>query len=104
VPVLALQGVHLVAPRANIHHPIRHRGRGRHIAAGGVVLRVASEWGEMGTVPKIKMFPGERHRERVVSPDEEGRYLAAAREPLASIGAVLVDSGLRPEECYRLVW
>jgi hypothetical protein len=50
------------------------------------------------------MFPGERHRERVVSPDEEGRYLAAAREPLASIGAVLVDSGLRPEECYRLVW
>jgi integrase len=68
------------------------------------VLRVASEWGEMGTVPKIKMFPGERHRERVVSPEEEGRYLAAAREPLASIGAVLVDSGLRPEECYRLVW
>jgi integrase len=68
------------------------------------VLRVASEWGEMATVPRIKMFPGERHRERVVSPEEEGRYLAAAREPLASIGAVLVDSGLRPEECYRLVW
>ena len=50
------------------------------------------------------MLPGERHRERVVSSEEEGRYLAAAREPLASIGAVLVDTGLRPEECYRLVW
>jgi len=68
------------------------------------VLRIASEWGEIGTVPRIKMLPGERHRERVVSFEEEGRYLAATREPLASIGAVLVDTGLRPEECYRLMW
>jgi integrase len=68
------------------------------------VLRIASEWGEIGTVPRIKMLPGERHRERVVTPEEQGRYLAAAREPLVSIGAVLIDTGLRPEECYRLVW
>jgi integrase len=68
------------------------------------VLRVACDWGEISGVPKIKMLPGERHRERVVSLEEEGRYLAAAREPLASIAAVLVDTGLRPEECYRLVW
>ena len=30
------------------------------------VLRIACEWGA-GTVPRIKMLPGERHRERVVS-------------------------------------
>lgn len=68
------------------------------------VLRIASEWGILGTVPKIKMLPGEQHRERVVSFDEEARYLAVARQPLASVGAVLVDTGLRPEECYRLRW
>jgi len=32
------------------------------------------------------------------------RYLAAAPEPLASVAAVLIDTGLRPEECFRLRW
>jgi integrase len=39
-----------------------------------------------------------------VSFEEGARYLAAARNPLASVGAVLVDTGMRPEECYRLRW
>src|ERR1700716_679391 len=30
--------------------------------------------------------------------------LAAAPEPLASIASVLADTGMRPEECYRLRW
>ncbi|HXY48803.1 MAG TPA: tyrosine-type recombinase/integrase [Terriglobales bacterium] len=68
------------------------------------ILRIASEWGILEAVPKIKMLPGERHRERVVSVEEEARYLAAAHEPLASVTALLVDTGLRPEECYRLRW
>ena len=68
------------------------------------VLRIASEWGVLSTVPRVKMLPGERHRERVVSFEEEARYLAATREPLASVGSVLVDTGMRPEECYRLRW
>jgi integrase len=67
-------------------------------------LRVAAEWGVIESAPKVKMLPGERHRERVVSPEEEARYLAAAQEPLASVAAVLVDTGMRPEECFRLRW
>jgi integrase len=67
-------------------------------------LRSAVEWEVILTLPKIKLLRGERHRERVVSPGEEARYLAAAPEPLASIATVLVDSGLRPEECFRLRW
>lgn len=68
------------------------------------VLRLAAEWGEIPAAPKIKLRPGERHRERVVSPEEEARYLAAAPEPLASVAGVLADTGLRPEECFRLRW
>jgi integrase len=68
------------------------------------VLRQAAEWGLLQTVPKIKMLPGERHRERVLSTEEEARYLATASEPLASIAVVLADTGMRPEECYRLRW
>jgi len=68
------------------------------------VLRSGVEWGVIPPGPKIKLLRGERHRERVISPSEEARYLAAASEPLASIATVLVDSGLRPEECFRLCW
>ena len=68
------------------------------------VLRLAVEWGALGSSPKVKLLPGERHRERVVTPDEEAKYLAAAPEPLASVAAVLSDTGLRPEECFRLRW
>lgn len=68
------------------------------------VLRSAVEWGVIPTLPKIKLFRGERHRERVVTRAEEARYLAAAPEPLASIATILIDSGMRPEECFRLKW
>jgi integrase len=68
------------------------------------VLKLAVEWGALGSSPKVKLLPGERHRERVVTPVEEAKYLAAAPEPLASVAAVLSDTGLRPEECFRLRW
>lgn len=68
------------------------------------VLRLAVEWGVIGSAPKVKLLRGEQHRERVVGPEEEARYLVAAPEPVASVAAVLVDTGLRPEECFRLRW
>jgi integrase len=68
------------------------------------MLHVAAEWGVIAKVPKIKLLPGERRREHVVGQDEEARYLAVASEPLASIATVLADTGIRPDECYRLRW
>jgi integrase len=68
------------------------------------VLHVAMEWGEIARVPKVKMLPGEHHREFVLSPKEEAKYLAAAPGPLAAVATVLADTGIRPEECHRLRW
>jgi integrase len=68
------------------------------------VLRVAVEWGVITSAPKIKLLRGERHRDRVITPKEEARYLTVVSEPLASIATVLVDTGMRPEECFRLRW
>jgi len=68
------------------------------------MLRLAVDWGALEVVPQIKLLPGERPGERVVTPEEEARYLSAASEPLASIASVLADTGLRPEECFRLSW
>jgi integrase len=68
------------------------------------ILRLAIEWGAIQSAPIVRMLPGTRHRERVVTPQEEARYLAAAPDMLAAVAAVLVDTGLRPEECFRLRW
>jgi integrase len=68
------------------------------------ILHLAVEWGRVEKSIKIKMLPGERRRERVLLGDEAMRYLAAASDPLTSIATVLIDSGLRPEECFRLRW
>jgi len=40
----------------------------------------------------------------VVSFNEEAKYLAVASEPLGSVATVLADTGMRPEECFRLRW
>jgi len=50
------------------------------------------------------MMPGERHRERILLPDEEKRYLDGADPLLHDVAIILVDCGLRPEECFRLKW
>jgi site-specific recombinase XerC len=68
------------------------------------ILRLAIEWGAVKSAPIVKMLPGERHRERVVTPQEQAKYLAATLEPLGSVAEVLVDTGLRPEGCFRLRW
>ncbi len=68
------------------------------------VLKLAVEWGVIPVVPKVRLLRGERHRERVITPEEEGKYLVAAPDPLASVATILADTGMRPDECYRLRW
>jgi integrase len=101
------------------------------------VLRLAVEWGLVEKLlPKVEMLPGENHRDRVITPAEEARYLEATRqvgdailaayhraltgirarlrgqEPvkpedpylLRDVTTLLIDTGMRPDECYRLRW
>ena len=68
------------------------------------VLSVAVEWGVIDSAPKLSLLSGERHREHVITGDEEARYLAAAPPLLAEVAIVLADTGLRPDECHRMKW
>lgn len=68
------------------------------------VFRLALKWGVISNMPEVSLLRGENHRDRVLTLQEEAKYLAAASEPLASIATILVDSGLRPDECFRLRW
>ena len=65
-------------------------------------LRLAAEGGITQSAPNIKLLRGEHHRERVVLPYEETRYMAAAGELMSDIAVVLIDTRMRPEENSRL--
>jgi integrase len=39
---------------------------------------------------------------RVVTPDEERRYLLACSQPLRDVAILMIETGMRPEEIYRL--
>ena len=77
------------------------------------MFHLAQEWGKVErTLPNVKMLPGERHRERVLSAAEEDLYFrGASTEAMAhyadaallrDVATILLDCGLRLEECFRL--
>jgi integrase len=108
----------------------------RDLATLRRAFHLAAEWGKVSTIlPRVRLLSGENRRERVLSPEDERKYLEAAtaighglseayRRALEGIRAakrgqdpkkpdafllrdvvtVLIDCGLRPEECFRLTW
>ena len=101
------------------------------------LLKLAVDWGKVEKVlPRVEMLPGENHRDRVLSEEEESRYLESAtaignsieeayqralngiratmrngqpikpEDPfiLRDATTLLIDCGLRPDECFRLRW
>ena len=101
------------------------------------MLHLAVEWGNVEKTPvAVRLIPGERRRELILSDKEESAYLHATtavgdsiveaftralegiratqrgqrpvkpRDPylLRDVATVLLDCGLRPEECYRMRW
>lgn len=69
------------------------------------MFKLANEWGNVEkALPAVRMLPGENHRDRVVTKEQETKYLLAAPPLLHDVASVLIDCGLRPEECFRLRW
>ena len=68
------------------------------------ILRLAANWGIIQAAPKIELLTGETRRERVVTPEEEARYLAATTSLLTDVATILFDTGLRPDELHRMCW
>jgi integrase len=77
------------------------------------MFHLAQEWGRVEkALPTVRMVPGENHRERVLTAEEETLYFAGAKSEamhqhmdpslLSDVATILLDCGLRPEECFRL--
>jgi integrase len=68
-------------------------------------FRLAEEWGLIPKAPVIHELPGKVSRERVVSFEEERRYLGEASATLRDIAILAADTGLRPNsELFPLRW
>ena len=69
------------------------------------VLHVAVEWGRLDKVPVIHELPQPKGRDRVVSFEEEAKYLAKASDNLRDAAILAVDTGMRPNsELFPLRW
>lgn len=76
----------------------------RELATLRRALRLAQDWKLIDRVPRIRLLPGERVREFVLSDKQERSYLDAAPEPLADVALLMLDTGMRPGEILALDW
>jgi len=76
----------------------------RDLATLRRLLHVARQWKAIEVVPVIRVLPGEKSHERVLSHVEEDRYLNAAPLLLREFASIMLDTGMRPEEICRMRW
>lgn len=93
-------------------HTSKYVRANRHMTPAGInqalrtlqrLLSLAQEWGRIERKPHIKLLK-ENKRDRVLTYDEEDRYLESCPEPWKAIAIIMLDCGLRPEEGYELTW
>lgn len=69
------------------------------------LLRLAFEWDLVPKPAVVHTLPGERTRDRVISFEEEKKYLAAAGINLRTLAILAVATSIRPNsELFRLEW
>ena len=67
------------------------------------MFNLAYEWKVVERpLNRVRMLKGENQRDRVLTPEEEKKYLRQAAPLLRDVAIVLIDCALRPEECFRL--
>jgi integrase len=67
-------------------------------------LNLAFEWGKLDKPARIPLARGERQRDRVLSDAEIRLYLDNCRQPWKDAATLMLGTGLRPGEVYRLRW
>lgn len=67
-------------------------------------LHLAADWNLIRKALKIKMLPGERQREYVISEEVLAKFLERASPGMKRLLPFLIDTGLRITECCNLTW
>ncbi len=53
-------------------------------------------------VARVRLLNEENEATRVVTPDEEAKYLLACSQPLGDVATLILQTGMRPEEVQRI--
>ena len=56
----------------------------------------------LNPVTSIKFLAENNEQTRVISFDEQKKYLAECSQPLRNVAALMLETGMRPDELYRL--
>ena len=67
-------------------------------------LNLAFEWGKLDKPVRIPLAKGERQRDRVLTDVEIKLYLDNCRQPWKDAATLILGTGMRPGEVYRLRW
>jgi len=67
-------------------------------------LSLAVQWGKLDRMPRITLAKGERQRERVLTDEEATRYLKACQQPWRDVATLMLGTGMRPGEVFKLRW
>jgi integrase len=65
------------------------------------LLGKAAEWKVIAIAPRIKLMK-ELGREETIDPEIEAKLLAVAEQPMKDVLIIAQDTGLRPEEVFRI--
>ncbi len=67
------------------------------------MLGQAAEWGLIVAAPRVKLLK-EEGRSALIDKDMEARLLAVAPQPLRDVAIIVLDTGMRPDEVFRMRW
>lgn len=67
------------------------------------MLTKAHEWGVITSAPVVKMVE-EQGREQVIEAWMEQRILQLGLQPLSDVLLIMLDTGMRPAEVFRMKW
>ncbi len=102
---VALRAIPPVMGRSGMATETDHIGAGtinRELATMIRALRLAYEWKLITRIPKIHRLPNEKGRDYILTGEMENAYLAVIEYPLKQAAILMLDLGLRPEECVSL--
>ncbi|MGA9526937.1 MAG: site-specific integrase, partial [Terriglobales bacterium] len=67
-------------------------------------LNLAFEWGKLDRPVRVPLAKGERQRDRILTDAEITLYLNNCRQPWKDAATLILGTGMRPGEVYRLRW
>jgi len=89
---------------ARAHSKMSASGINRGLRTLRRALSVAYQWGKIERQVKVSLARGERQRDRVLTSEEELKYLNACPQPWRDCATIILDEGFRPGEVFALRW